>query len=438
MIQFTCHCGHNFEVDDDFAGGVMQCPECKLLIDVPMLSELENIDPEGTYKLDGDEPPMEHPGRVQELTTVYTRDRFDANGAPIDLRGTTANFGPVPVEALAIGESAAPKYDPVTGELVEEIGIKPDPRPAAASVPIAKRAATAPKAVVNGMDVPEATEALTIPLRLFAPVNLLVMSIILLAHFFGQAMAVAMSIGSLILMPFWAVWHWMFLAHYGNVIDETGPASRPELPTPLRHLDWTDDTFGPAFRVTLALGVCYGPGAFLAIYARAVPAPVLLTLIGALITIGTFMFPAVVLTTTTSGTILNLRPDRVVATAFQCGVEYFLDVILFSVGGALWLAAVIGVNILGLSVLNESIRPPSYVRWYTVWGALLVSTYLLHFLCWHLGTLYRRHHEAFPWAYQRYHGDKRTPPGAFPVTRPQRPLRGRATPVQPVRVQPPR
>ena len=56
--------------------------------------------------------------------------------------------------------------------------------------------------------------------------------------------------------------------------------------------------------MTLALGVCYGPGAFLAIYARAVPAPVLLTLIGALITIGTFMFPAVVLTTTTSvGTV---------------------------------------------------------------------------------------------------------------------------------------
>jgi hypothetical protein len=435
MIQFSCHCGHAFSVDDDFAGGVMQCPQCKILVDVPMLNELGNIDDDGVYKLDGEEPPVQHPGRVQELTTVFTRDRFDANGTPIDLRG---NFGggPVPVESLAVGENAAPKYDPITGELVEEIGIKPDPAPPPLAVPVAKRA-NKPKTVVNGMDIPDPAESLKIPLRLFSPINILVMGLILLAHLFAQMMAVAIGGLYFILMPFWAVWHWMFLAHYGNVIDETGPASNRELPTPLRHLDWTDDTFGPAFRVTLALGICYGPGALLAIYARAVPAPILLSIIGTLITIGTFLFPAAVLTTTTSGTIVNLRPDRLVATAFQCGVEYFLDVMLFSIGGALWIVGVVFINLLGLRVIGGGSVPP-YVHWYTAWAAVAVGTYLLHWLCWHLGTLYRRHHENFPWAYQRYHGKQPAPPGAFPVTRPKRDPRQRAAKVEPIRVPPPR
>jgi hypothetical protein len=437
MIEFSCHCGYHFSVEDDFAGGVMQCPDCKRLVDVPMLSELGDLDDRGVYKLDGEAPPTQHPGRVQELTTIYTRDHFDANGIPIDLRGAAGDGGPVPVESLAIGQNAAPKYDPITGELLQEIDIKPDPRPAAA-VPMARRAEAPPKLIVNGMDVPPASETIKIPVRLFAPINLLVMTFILLAHLFGQMMAVAIGGLYLILLPFWCVWHWMFLAHYGNVIDETGPASNPELPTPLRHLDWTDDTFGPAFRVTLALAVCYAPGALLAIYARAVPAPILLSLIAALLTIGTFIFPAAVLTTTTSGAIVNLRPDRLVLTAFQCGVEYFLDVILFSAGGALWIGGVVFVNLLGLGVLDPAVRLPAYVHWYTAWGALIAATYLLHFLCWHLGTLYRRHHEQFPWAYQRYHGERRAPPGAFPVTRPKRPPRPRATPVQPVRVPPPR
>ena len=33
---------------------------------------------------------------------------------------------------------------------------------------------------------------------------------------------------------------------------------------------------------------------------------------------------------------------------------------------------------------------------------LAVCVYLAHFFCWHLGLLYRAHHDDFPWLMQRH------------------------------------
>src|SRR5687767_10841442 len=46
MIRFPCHCRYTFEVADDMAGGLLQCPKCGRLNDVPTLSDLGGINPD--------------------------------------------------------------------------------------------------------------------------------------------------------------------------------------------------------------------------------------------------------------------------------------------------------------------------------------------------------------------------------------------------------
>src|SRR4051812_23125803 len=147
MINFPCHCGFAFSVPDDLAGGLIQCPRCKRLNDVPTLSDLAHLDESGIYKLDAPTTPLvkEDTQRVQELTYVFTRERFDSQGNPIDLRPTPEESlrgpEPVPVEIDTSGGPGnvgkTPKYDPVTGELIRPVEVKPDQKPPAEAVPVA-------------------------------------------------------------------------------------------------------------------------------------------------------------------------------------------------------------------------------------------------------------------------------------------------------------
>ena len=49
MITFPCKCGYSFEVPQDMAGGLIQCPTCGLLADVPLLSDLPTLNQDGTF-----------------------------------------------------------------------------------------------------------------------------------------------------------------------------------------------------------------------------------------------------------------------------------------------------------------------------------------------------------------------------------------------------
>ena len=40
MIRFHCTCKHVFETDDNMSGGLVQCPKCGRLNDIPTLSDL--------------------------------------------------------------------------------------------------------------------------------------------------------------------------------------------------------------------------------------------------------------------------------------------------------------------------------------------------------------------------------------------------------------
>jgi hypothetical protein len=106
MIRFSCICSQLYEVADDQAGTSFQCSACGRLVDVPSLSELAAISPDGTYKMDADPQPRtidEQITRVNDLERVYTRSNIDRKGMDIDLRTTpvdvaVAGFYYIPLE----------------------------------------------------------------------------------------------------------------------------------------------------------------------------------------------------------------------------------------------------------------------------------------------------------------------------------------------------
>lgn len=429
MIGFSCRCGYAFSVADELAGGVTQCPQCKKLNDVPLLSDLGRLEDGGIYKIGDVSTAPPQPDLIDELTSAFTRDHYDSQGNAFDLRGS-AGAGPVPVESLAAGESAPPKYDPITGELVREIDVKPTEN--VSHLPTAQRAVVAPPTVIDGLDVPGALETVTLPLRLLRPINLFVMFIILVAHALCFLMMAAIGTNYFMLAPFWLMFECLIVAHYGNVIDEIGPASRSELPTPLRHVQWHEDMWGPFTQILTAMVICYGPGSVLLTRADATNEAYIVPISAGLSILGTLFVPATLLTTCTSGSILNARPDRLVAVAMICGVEYLLSLIVWVVGGTLSIIGIFGGNLLGSALLSPVQVPRDLTR-AVVGGSLVLGTYLMHFFCWHLGLLYRKHHQQFPWLYQRHSGPSRSAASkGFPVQRPPRRPRNVSMRVEPI------
>lgn len=422
MIEFPCNCGYRFTVTDDLAGSLIQCPQCKRLNDIPTLSDLSNLDNDGIYKIEDGPDLRNNARRVEEMTYVFTRNHFDDAGEPIDIRGAVSDGsgnGPVPVESLGPLDHAAPKYDPVTGELVRALDIKPDPTPTPASIPIARAAKVPPPVVVHGMDVPQPLEVFTIPFRLLKPANVLVMSFILLAHGLACAMAliIASPLGGLV-VPAWLLLHLLLLAHYGNVVDELGPSSRDELPAPLRHLGWHEDLWGPASSVIFAIMLAFAPSGLILMYHGSLPNHVVYGVAAVLLILGIIAFPATLLTSLTSGAIQNLRPDRLLGVIARCGVEYLLSLSLCVVACAFCIIGVLGTSTAAMNSMRHSRPGPLLERWDVTWAILVVGTYLMHLFCWHLGTLYRKHCLTFPWILQRHERSTRDRAKGFPVQRP--------------------
>src|SRR5207248_6101640 len=110
------------------------CPNCGKLVDVPTLTELESLSADGTYKLDA--PPhvptvQEEQAHVAELHRVFTRDHVDQYGREIDLRPTMDDVRRSGVDEVSVEmkdelKPGAPRYDPVTGELVRPMDVKGD------------------------------------------------------------------------------------------------------------------------------------------------------------------------------------------------------------------------------------------------------------------------------------------------------------------------
>lgn len=413
MIRFPCTCRqYQFEVDDDSAGRQVQCPRCGRLNDVPTLSDLASISDDGTYKLEAtiDRHEAEQE-RLSQLQRAFARTRVDEWGREIDLRPTmqdvlAANSTADAPDSVRSARPVPPKYDPITGELIRPMDLDNDPRATQPPVPLAR-----PTIHYAGTITADGLSVSGVFLQLFTAPNVTVMMFVFITHLLIQGMSLSALIGMLLVVPIALAVLGALVAHYSNVIDETGPEQRDELPRPMRGLNWHDDLWGSFVDFTTALTVSYGPG-FLAL-GTALPPLAQVAIFGTGMVFGTIIFPAALLTSTTSGTWMNLRPDRMLGVIRAIGPLYVPIVILWIVAAATYVAGFIATSMTILSFLGADFGPMSILSYWAIsYPLLLIGVYLMHAFCWILGIQYRRHHEAFPWVLQRHTRAPKSPPPA--------------------------
>jgi len=416
MIKFPCHCGHNFGLENDQAGGTIQCPKCGRLNDIPTLSDLEHIESDGIYKLDapadapqqapssapGVLPYQEKPDAIERLRRAFGKETVDQAGEDIDLRPTIDDIrkvGDIEIP-LALHDEVlpgAPKYDPETGELIKPHDLNKSEYVDPKTIPTAQRAMS--YATPELHQTFAAGRAL---LMLFQPINLLVMGFVLFAHAMLLLVALILAYGLFLIAPLFILIFALLLAHYGILIDAIGPGTHNELPRPLRDLDWHDDLWGPFSHVFGSMIIAYAP-AILAWALLHFDDPLRFPLIIVGLCIGTVFFPAICLTATTSGTMINLRPDRVFGVMYTCGGRYIVAMLLWPITVALYLYGLAATTFL---TIRQFLPSAPKIPWYfdpplAVIG-MLGGIYLAHYFCVYLGLLYRAHHDAFPWAFQRH------------------------------------
>jgi len=404
MIQFNCHCSYRFEVPQDQAGGLIQCPQCGRLNDVPTLSDIVNLDDDGIYKLDNvPEPPHQ---TLDEAHRIYTRSHVDdTTGEEIDLRPSADEIlaaGTTAIPMRLADDAATPKYDPETGELIEPLVVNQLPRRGTsiddAKIPVAKRALA-----YAGKDAERILGPRDIPRELLRPMNLMVMFIVLIAYLAAAFANLLLVVPSMItgirpvfLNPIIA----LIISHYGNTVDEIGTERRDEIPRPLRNLSFFDDVVGPFVRWVVAIMYCYFP--MLMLKALDLDLGLLEELVYFSLSVaGSFFFPAVWLTTLTSGTTANLRPDRVMGVITSIGPKYLWLCLLWMASAVLTLWAFAGPGFIPMRFLGYA------AQWLANWKGIHVfsitgSIYGMHLLAWQLGLIYRTHHHIFPWVMQRH------------------------------------
>ena len=243
MISFPCKCGQIIEVPDDQAGLTVQCSHCGLLRDIPTLSDLSHLIDDGTYEI---EPSMQvkEQHRIDQVRRAFSKERMDDEGDEIDLRPTMSDVK----RAGYIEEPQddqvplIPKYDPVTGELVEAIKVQTD-EVHPSQIPTAQRFISYATAQHQSAH----HSGLKIFLELFQPVNVAVMIFILLAHGIWEFFSSLPLVYLLFFVPLVGVITLLFLAHYAIVIEEIAIEERDELPRPLTRIRiWAPIFSGPA------------------------------------------------------------------------------------------------------------------------------------------------------------------------------------------------
>ncbi len=214
MIRFECRCRHVFEVPPEMAGDAIQCPQCGLLNDVPVLSQLSGLDEHGNYKV-GQDTTLKEPDRLEQLNRAFAKTRVDEHGEELDLRTTIEELknvgGDDAYDLVGDPRSVAPKYDPITGELIREIEIDEEHL---SNEPVAALGTPALEYAANRHADAGMTPARALP-QLFAPENIVVIFFCYIIATFGNLVFV----GPLSLF-----------SHFANIIDETGWQENDEMP----------------------------------------------------------------------------------------------------------------------------------------------------------------------------------------------------------------
>ena len=410
MIRFNCHCTHEFLVPDDQAGGMVQCPKCSRLNDVPLLNDVANLDEGGIFKI-GEGPKAPGSDVIPKTSRAFTRDKRDDRGNDIDMRPTVEEFLNIGAEEIPLAMAdeerpGLPKYDPLTGELVETIKIKPSDQPIIdpKTIPVASGAVSYAAADLDPPVTPAA-----ILLHLFKPVNLFVMSFVIAVHiFFGviESLFIVGTSGLILSIPFITIFgiFGVLTAHYGMVVDEIAFGNADELPRPMRDLSLGEDFLKPFLRFHAAMILSFWPMLFRSHMTGQVGAAFFVTCL----LFCFFFFPALLMTALLGESYLNLRPDRVIGTIRACGASYWIAVIAFAVGGVIYLGSNGVMTIALVSMLLWKNSHQTVVWMAIAWSSLLLGVYFFHFACWYLGMLYRANHEKFPWILQQHIHSRRT------------------------------
>lgn len=406
MINFPCmSCSEPLSVPADLAGGDIQCPACGTLCSVPLVSDLPNLHADGTHHLAPDVG-REDPDRLQRLAAAFGRARVDDDGVLIDNRTMpdAIDLAPMPPPPRV-----KPRYDPETGELIAAIPIK---RAAPlAAIPVGPTGSAGPPSVgyaTPGMT--ESTRAGSVWLELFGPTNLFVMSVVGAVHVLGALLdwlvyyilVVAYAAGGPAL-PSWPfnLFFWMVVAHYANVVSETGPEGQDELPRPMRDFGLGEDFLGPLVRTLVAFAAAYAP-ALLALSA-AEQSPAARPVAAAMLLLGGLLFPATLLAAGGTNSLSNLRPDRVLNVIRWSGGTYWVLAAVTTVTVPVYLFAVTRADMVSPMLVDTA---AAGALWDLGWTPLVrlplgvLAVYAFHGVCWRLGQLYRQHHLAYGFAWE--------------------------------------
>jgi hypothetical protein len=390
MIEFPCRCGQKFTVPDDQAGKQIQCPNCHWLVDVPRLSELEDLDGDGTFKLQ-ESAVVPEPERIRELRRIYYPGRQDEDGQDIDLRATFEQIQRAGVQETPPGSPdglvpGAPRYDPETGELIAPMDISPPVAAPQAAIPVSRPLPYA------GPDTPPSSGALR---ALMGPGSIAVMGSVVLMHLALFALFIPMGLGLFFVAPFLLMVAAMIAAHYAIVVEDVGPGAADELPVPLRNLSFGEDIRRPFLNTVFSLGVAYFPAAWVG-----AAGPGLATWLP--LAWGTVFFPVLLLTTCCSGFLVDLAPWKLWKTVRICGWGYLGVVVLWAATLAVYAPALVVSGQMGMQIGSLAGSVPTLRQWMSL-PALVVAVFLAHLFCWRLGLLFRRQGHRFPWA---FHGDQ--------------------------------
>jgi hypothetical protein len=422
VIEFLCPCTHRFVLEDSQAGGTVQCPKCRRLNDVPTVDDLRRLADDGTYLLDS-APVAEGPDVAETLAYVYQRGARDARGNEIDLRLRRADIEaiggePVPLFPEEAPNEHAPKYDPDTGELILPHEINHDgpsvTRPQ--DIPMARAAIN----YASAGAFPKFSFVRAFGM-LFSPLNVMAVFAVFCMHVLFWPLLLVTFAGIAFFIVAVPVLGALILSHYGNVIEDAGPFEKDEFPRPMRDLGWYEDIWFPFCNVFASLMICYFPGFLLAILLVQVPR-LQLAAVGVMVVggaIGTFFLPAVLLSLHTSGSLLNVRPDRVLAVIGICGRSYFIAVVIWVFTAGIYAFGFGGTCLAIAAFLHPSDLPGWLTSWATTVPALVIGIFLMHYFCFCLGLLYRAHYQAFPWVLQR-HIPTRKPDATTPHPIPRR------------------
>lgn len=421
MISFNCPCKtHSFSLPESEAGGLIQCPKCGRLNDVPSLSDLESLDADGTLKL---EPTAKRKKTtVKELHRAYSNETTDDSGNEVDLRQSIddlrsvgskerSNAGKLKVEK--------PRYDPLTGELLRPLDVKPStPKPAKPLTPAAvgsspaadaadrRRRAEAYNRLADDLQpIPTLT---TLPLRLLEPLNMLMIGFMCAGLVIFALLSIPVLAGLIFVAPIPLIVGGLLLAHYANCIDDFGPGQENDIPKFLRNAEFSADMWKPFVRMAFSLGVCFVPAL---IFGLRTNGAIQFIGSGLLLAMGAVMFPAVALVFCASQHVGNLRPDRLLGTIVVLGGQYvptlifaLVAVILHFVGAATLLFAVFALIIPGDQQIVVPLvgQMPKGILWITAVLGIFLSVYFGHLAAWWLGVIYRRNEGRFPWVFEMH------------------------------------